>query len=233
LRVVTYFNNDAKQNAVKNLSQVNITDQILSRVIEPRFSGLGHWSDRPIHNVLLSLTRARPMDIVKLLHGAAKQAYLSNNDIISATNLESYFEPYSQERLQDIVNEFRSEMPNIEKLLLNMKPTRKERRTSESFRFSTDQLSAKINQIMGHVTISFSNGRRVNARSIIQFLYKIDFITARIDRDGSIERKYFDQSRFLANDIVEYGYVLEIHPAYRWALQPNDLQDVIDSVSEK
>jgi hypothetical protein len=158
---------------------------------------------------------------------------LSNNDIISATNLESYFEPYSQERLQDIVNEFRSEMPNIEKLLLNMKPTRKERRTSESFRFSTDQLSAKINHIMGHVTISFSNGRQVNARSIIQFLYKIDFITARIDRDGSIERKYFDQSRFLANDIVEYGYGWEIHPAYRWALQPNDLQDVIDSVSEK
>jgi hypothetical protein len=233
MRVVTYFNNDAKQNAVKNLSQVNITDQILSRVIEPRFSGLGHWSDRPIHNVLLSLTRARPRDIVKLLHGAAKQAYLSNNDIISATNLESYFEPYSQERLQDIVNEFRSEMPNIEKLLLNMKPTRKERRTSESFRFSTDQLSAKINQIIGHVTISFSNGRQVNARSIIQFLYKIDFITARIDRDGSIERKYFDQSRFLANDIVEYGYGWEIHPAYRWALQPNDLQDVIDSVSEK
>ena len=83
---------------------------------------------------------------------------------------------------------------------------------------------------MRGVNISFTNGKSVSARSIIQFLYKIDFITARIESDGTIERRYFDQSRFLASEIVEFGYGWEIHPAYRWALQPSDIQDVIDSV---
>ncbi len=232
MRVQTYFDKTTKQGSLTYMTQTAISDSILNKVIEPRFKGNGHWSNRPIHNVLLSLTRARPRDIVKLLHGAAKRAYSTSNNIISSTNLESYFESYSQERLQDIINEFRSEMPNIEALLLQMKPTRKERKTAESFRFTTDQLNRKINQIRNNTTITFTNGRTANARSIIQFLYKIDFITARIEKSGIIERRYFDESRFLANEIVEYGYSWEIHPAYRWALQPDDIQDVISSLSD-
>jgi hypothetical protein len=84
---------------------------------------------------------------------------------------------------------------------------------------------------MGHVTLRFSNGRPVSGRSLTQFLYKIDFITARKTMsDGSIERRYFDRSRFLANEFADFGFDWEIHPAYRWALQPQDIQDVIDSL---
>jgi len=84
---------------------------------------------------------------------------------------------------------------------------------------------------MGHVTLKFSNKRPVTVRSIIQFLYKIDFITARkqID-DGTIERRFFDRSRFLASEFSDFGFDWEIHPAYRWALQPQDIQAVIDSL---
>ena len=109
MRVQTYFDKTTKQGSLTYMTQTAISDSILNKVIEPRFKGNGHWSNRPIHNVLLSLTRARPRDIVKLLHGAAKRAYSTSNNIISSTNLESYFESYSQERLQDIINEFRSE----------------------------------------------------------------------------------------------------------------------------
>lgn len=84
---------------------------------------------------------------------------------------------------------------------------------------------------MSHTTLRFTNGRHVNVRSLIQFLYKIDFITARRDQaDDYIDRKYFDESRFLANEIVEFGYDWEVHPAYRWALQPQDIQNVIESL---
>jgi hypothetical protein len=93
------------------LNQTDITNNILKKVIEPVFAGRGHWSSRPIHNVLLSLTRQRPRDLVKLMHGAAKVAAAKNNAIISSLNLETSFEEYSNERLQDIVNEFRSELP--------------------------------------------------------------------------------------------------------------------------
>jgi hypothetical protein len=48
--------------------------------------------------------------------------------------------------------------------------------------------------------------------------------------DGTIERKYFDRSRFLASDFADFGFDWEIHPAYRWALQPQSIQDVIDSL---
>ena len=74
----------------------------------------------------------------------------------------------------------------------------------------------------------FTNGRPVNVKSLKQFLYKIDFITARRKlADGTIDRKYFDESRFLANEFAEFGYDWEIHPAYRWALQPQDVRDVL------
>jgi len=34
------------------------------------------------------------------------------------------------------------------------------------------------------------------------------------------------------NSAVDFGLEWEIHPAYRWAIQPNDIQDVIDSLPD-
>lgn len=229
-RIETFFKIDVNDEALKRLQQPQITQTILNKVIDPIFRGKGHWDNRPIHNVLLSLTRARPRDLIKLFHGAARRAQKRNHQIISSEDLDDSFQTYSQERLQDIINEFRTELPQIENLLLNMRPTKKQRRTAESYRFTTDQLSVKLQEIMTHVPMRFTNGRYVTPRSLIQFLYKIDFITARRDTASGIDRKYFDESRFLATEIVEFGYGWEIHPAYRWALQPQDIQDVIDSL---
>lgn len=64
----------------------------------------------------------------------------------------------------------------------------------------------------------------------MQFLYKIEFITARKDAPEGIERKHFDQNRFLADEISEFGYDWEIHPAYRWALQPYDTNKILDNI---
>jgi hypothetical protein len=231
-RIETFFGQTPSNEDLYALSQSQISKTVLSKVIDPVFQGLGHWSDRPIHSVLLSLTRARPRDLVKLLQGAAKTAHGRGHTTISSEDLENSFQSYSQDRLQDIINEFRSELPDIEKLLLHMRPTKKQRRTAESYQFATDQLSLKLQEILTHVNLRFTNGRYVTPRSLIQFLYKIDFITARRTGPTGIDRKYFDESRFLANEIVEFGYDWEIHPAYRWALQPQDIQDVIDSLRD-
>ena len=185
-----------------------------------------------MHNVLLSLTRQRPRDLVKLMHGASKIAAGVDNSIISTTNLKDSFEEYSNERLQDIINEFRSEMPDIERLLLDMKPTKRERTAAESYLFSNDKLSKKLANIMEHTNFVFTNGRPVTVKALTQFLYKIDFITARKTMDdGTIERRYFDRSRFLANEFADFGFDWEVHPAYRWALQPQDVQSVFDSLA--
>ena len=228
-RIETFFGGRRSQDEIRKLNQADITKNILSRVIDSIFAGAGHWSSRPIHNVLLSLTRQRPRELVKLMHGAAKHA--GKVSVISSTALENSFEEYSNERLQDIINEFRSELPQIERLLLGMKPTRRERTAAESYLFSNDRLSKKMTEIMGQVNLQFTNGRPISGRSLTQFLYKIDFITARKTlADGTIERRYFDRSRFLANEFADFGFDWEIHPAYRWALQPQDIQDVIASL---
>lgn len=227
IRIETFFNGPYTQERIGKLNQVDIARHILSKVIVPEFEGRGHWSNRPIHNVLLSLTRARPRDLIKLFHGAARKANAGRATIISSQHLESSFVSYSQERLQDVINEFRSELPEIERLLLEMKPTKRERRTASSYRFETSALSVKLQQIMEHVNMRFTNGRAVNVKSLKQFLYKIDFVTARRELPGgTIDRKYFDESRFLASEFIEFGYDWEIHPAYRWALQPQDIADV-------
>jgi hypothetical protein len=86
------------------------------------------------------------------MHGAAKLAAIKRNQIISSTNLEDSFEEYSNERLQDIINEFRSELPQIERLLLGMKPTKRQRTAAESYLFTNDALSKKLSDIMDHAT---------------------------------------------------------------------------------
>lgn len=229
-RIETFFGGNRKQKDIISMKQRDITNHILSKIITPSFEGRGHWSNRPIHNVLLSLTRKRPRDFIKLMYGAARNAYKNDNNIISSANLELAFAPYSAERLQDIINEFRSEMPQIEAFLLGLRQTKKERRTSESFLYSTDKLILKMKEILSHTNLTFTNGKPVIPKSLIQFLYKIDFITARKYIDGQIERQYFDQNRFLASEFVDFGYDWEVHPAYRWALQPQDVQSILDTI---
>lgn len=230
-RIATYFSIEINQNKLDKLKQKDITTNNLSHVIDPIFTtGKGHWENRPVHNVLLSLTRSRPRDLLKLFHGAAKNAKVNGNARISSFDLEATFSSYSQARLQDIVNEFRTEMPNLEQFLLNMRPTKAQRRASENYLFATDELSRKITGILNNVNLRFTNGRAISSKSLVQFLYKIEFITARRESDDIIERVSFDQNRFLASDFVDFGYKWEIHPAYRWALQPQDVNDVLQSL---
>lgn len=230
-RIEAYFGNNRDQTDILKLSQTDISKSIMSKVIDPRFEGSGHWSNAPIHVVLLSLVRQRPRDLVKLMHGAAKRAAQQNSSIITSRHLADSFESYSNERLQDLVNEFRSELPEIERLLLEMRPTKREKTAAQSYLFTNDKLAVKLKEIIGHVNFTFANGRPVTPGALAQFLYKIDFVTARKTLpDGAIDRRYFDRSRFLASEFADFGYDWEIHPAYRWALQPQDTLDVISSL---
>jgi hypothetical protein len=204
----------------------------LHKVIEPTFTGEGKWSRAPIHRVLLSLVRKRPRDLVKLLSGAAREAYRNNHEVISTEDLRSTFESYSNERLQDLVNEFKTEMPTISNLLRGMRPVRRERTTAELFLYTNDQLSQKLKNLMQQNHFIFTNGARVDVHSLGQLLYKIDFIIARKDQsDGRIVRKYFDQNRYLQDQFVDFGFDWEVHPAYRWGLQPASGNEIYHNIA--
>jgi hypothetical protein len=231
LRIITYFDLPLL-NDLSTLSQARISREILSRVMNPTFSGRGLWQDVPVSVPLMSLCRKRPRDLVKLLHGAARTAGHENRNCITTEDLEKSFEIYSDERLQDLVNEFKSELPEIRSVLLKFKPSKKQKQTSINYRYTTDQMVEKIKNIRQQVRIRFASGTPVSELSILGFLYKIDFIIARLESDGRGKFTYFDQRRFLANDAIDFGYQWEIHPAYRWAIQPNDIQDIIDSLPD-
>ena len=74
----------------------------------------------------MSLIRKRPRDLVKLCTLAARNAFEKNYNTIQTDNFKAIFEEYSHGRIQDTVNEFKSELLQIERLLLNMKPSKKE-----------------------------------------------------------------------------------------------------------
>ena len=225
-RTESFFGRPKEEADLLAMRQKDLA-RLLDPLMEPRFQGYGHWQNCPIHRVLMSLIRKRPRDIVKLCTLAALRASQDGRSCIVTADWDGSFSEYSQARLQDTVNEFRSELPGIEKLLLGMKPSKKEKQAKLGYTYTTDALLRKIKNIQEQCSFRFHSGKAVTPKSLAQFMYKINFLTARKRRsDNEIVRFYFEESRYLASELADFGFDWEIHPAYRWALQPDDLQSI-------
>jgi hypothetical protein len=230
-KILTFFGEKADESILMQTPQIHICYN-LDTVFDKKFAGGGKWANVNMYRILMSLTRKRPRDIVKLCTLAARQAFYDNSNLIRTKHLESIFDEYSQGRIQDTINEYKSELPLIEKLLFGMKPSKKSKTTSDGFIFSTIELNQKLNNIMSQNNFQFANGRTVTAKDLAQFLFKINFITARKELDdGQIQRKYFQENRYLSSSFVDFGYDWEIHPAFRWALQPDSIEDIFNKLS--
>ena len=230
-RVITFFGDKFDENNLLKSKQRDIK-YLLDPIMESTFSGYGKWYKVPMYRVLMSLIRKRPRDLVKLCTLSAREAYINRSNLICTPHFQSIFEEYSQGRIQDTINEYKSELPDIEKLIFGMKPNRKEKKLSDCFILTTQDLNQKIYNIMQQINFSFANGKRVDSKSLAQFLYKINFLTARKELDnGEIDRKYFEENRYLSSSFVDFGYDWEIHPAFRWALQPDSIENIFNQLA--
>lgn len=234
-RIKAFENNDdLEDDTLKKLPQDELAKH-LNKYFEPKFLGSGKWYETDIHKILMSLVRKRPRDMIKLCTLAARDAYENDQTIISTQNWKNIFDQYSQDRLQDTVNEYRSELPNIEKLLLAMKPNKSSRRRGDekAFLFSSSELRKKLKDIAQNRDFVFSNGKIATADDLMFFLYKINFITARkTDESGKIHRHYFEEKRYIIpNGNIDFGFEYEIHPAYRWALEPQDIYELLSDIN--
>lgn len=219
-RIETFFGRDPGIEDLVGKKQQQLA-RYIEPVFEPRFLGQGHWRNAPTYRVLMSLVRKRPRDLVKLCSLGGRAARLSKRARIETESLKSVFEEYSQGRIQDTINEFRSELPGIERLIFGMKPSRQQRRTKAGYVYTTQALLQKLGNIQETGSFDFTGGKRAVPRDLAAFLYKINFLTARRENpDDSITRKYFEESRYLQSSFADFGFDWEIHPAYRWALQP-------------
>lgn len=219
-RIQSYFKKEFNVDSYRDTHQSHLA-HFLDSVFEKRFTGCGKWENAPMYVILMSLIRKRPRDLVKLCNAAAKNAYENRKNKIGSDCLQNVFVTYSQDRIQDTINEYRSELKDIERLLLNMKPSNKERRNNKGYIYDTQGIYAKLNTIMQGGKFCFTNGKTASNKDLLHFLYKINFITARKRReDGYIDRKYFEENKYLTNSTADFGYDWEIHPAFRWALNP-------------
>ena len=94
-----------------------------------------------------------------------------------------------------------------------MKPSRTQKKTAENYVYSTDKLIKKIRDIQSQGVFKWTNGKTAETNELAGFLYKINFLTARKFTDTGIERKYFEENRYLSNKFVDFGYDWEFHPA--------------------
>jgi hypothetical protein len=225
-RIETFFGREVDERKLLELKQYQIAPR-LNSIMTERFLGNGKWENAPVYRILMSLIRKRPRDLVKLCTMAATQAMIDKKNIIETQHLRAIFENYSSGRITDTVNEYKSELPDIERLILSMKPSGKDKKNTEGYIYTTSQLNNKIRNIISNGRFRFSNGKEANEKDLANFLYKINFLTARKElENGEIQRKYFDENQYINSSIVDFGFDWEIHPAYRWALQPSKINEI-------
>jgi len=222
-RVETFFGRTVPEDLEK-LPQRELAKFLLP-IMEEKFNGAGKWENAPIHRILMTLIRRRPRDLVKLCSLAARRADERGKNKIYTEDLENIFEEYSQGRAQDTFNEYKSELPEVQKLIEGMRPTTKEMKEGNGWIYTTDSLNKKLANISQQGSFRFSSGLKASTKELAQFLYKINFLIARKDNghDGLIERKYFEENRYISSEFRDFGYEWEIHPAFRKHLQPESI----------
>lgn len=219
-------------NDLEKLPQNELAKSLLP-VMEARFHGAGKWENAPMHRILMTLIRKRPRDLVKLCALAARHAHERGVNKIYTQDFEGIFEEYSQGRSQDTFNEYKSELPQVQRLIEGMRPTMKEIKEGLGWIYSTDALQKKILKICQQGSFLFSNGAKASPKELAQFMYKINFLVARKDhgKNGLIERKYFEENRYISSEFRDFGYEWEVHPAFRKHLQPESIFSLSKTLS--
>lgn len=232
-RVETFFGREVSEDHLMSLHQSRIAEY-LQPIMTQTFEGVGKWNGAQIYRILMSLVRNRPRDLVKLCSLAARQARICNHRRIETDDFRAIFDTYSLERIQDVENEFRSELPSIRRLLFALKPSvKKSKKYSDSYVFTTEQIEAKISAVSSTKPFFFTrdSAREATPEELLFFLYKINFITARrVNKDNVTVRKTFEANKYLTARFVDFGFGWEVHPAYRWALEPDDHEVIYDKL---
>ncbi|MCA3261027.1 MAG: hypothetical protein ING44_03730 [Telmatospirillum sp.] len=208
--------------------------KVFDGVIEPVFRGAGHWSNAPMRRVILSMVRNRPRDLIVLLSLAAEQANMRNHEIIQTDDLEAIFRRYSEERLNDLNTEFGTRMSGLQTLLLSFRPSNAAGKAADKFRYSNDRIAKHVKDLLlkHRNAIKFTGETTIlDYTRVVDFLYRIDFLQAwHLNDNGVRQRVNFEDRQLMLTKDADFGYSWEVLPTYRWALQPNDIASIFNSI---
>lgn len=225
-RILTFKNEKFDESELLRLPQKE-TAHYLNGVFDEKFQGKGVWENKPMHNVLFSLIRNRPRDLVKLCTLAATEAYRNNSDLISSTHIEAILPEYSKSIITDTIAEYKSELPSIDRLIYGMKPNKQAKAFAQSFYFTSIELKEKLFKLSQQGEFKFATNRAGKPQDLITFLFKIGFLTAtKVQDDGSVLRLSYEDASHLSSSYMDFGFDWEVHMGYRWAIQPDTLEDI-------
>jgi GTPase SAR1 family protein len=229
-RILTFYGEKFDDTKLSKSQQAHLATNLTS-LFEKNFRGKGLWANASMKTVLLSLIRNRPRDLIKLCVMAAKEAYNHGANIIMTEHIEAILPHYSKSIIDDTIAEYKSELPTLEKLIYGMRPTKNQKKAEDNFRYTTTELHAKLAQLLINNRFHFAKGIDGDVNSLKDFLYKINFITARKTlEDGTIVRSSYEENSNLSLSYISEGYEWEVHLAYRWVLQPDSLDDIFNKI---
>lgn len=223
-RIAIYEGREYDDEEVDTLPQEAVFQRFFTPYFEERFRYAGAWENAPMRQVLLSFVRQRPRDLIGLCRLAAKEAE-SSGTIIDTRALHDVIPIYCQNRFNDTVVEFSNELPDVQKLLNEMRPSdRKDNKKATSIKkhyYTHDQLIAKLNAIKGNLSLRFSYANvPASSAELAEFLFRINFLVAsRTDSNGFVERMYYDFADRRLREVRLGQWDWEVHMAYRWAIQ--------------
>ncbi|OJW82293.1 MAG: hypothetical protein BGO69_17030 [Bacteroidetes bacterium 46-16] len=225
-RILTFEGKQVNDETLLRTEQRHLAFHMDS-IFEKKFAGKGAWENAYMSKVLLSLIRNRPRDLVKLCTLAAKEAYRNRDSLIGAKHILTILPDYSRNLIADTIAEYKSELPTIERLIYGMKPDKIKKSAAEIYLYTTPDLRTKLFKLKQHGDFKFASNDVATPQELISFLYKIGFLTARKRNDDNIIiRKSYEEYYSLAMTTVDFGYDWEVHMGYRWAIQPETLNDL-------
>lgn len=228
-RILIYLGRSVSDHTFNHYTTQDFVS-FLAIMMEPRFTSVGQWADVSIGHVLTTLIRKQPRDLIKLLILAGRHAKFLHYDKIRTENIIQVLKIYSQGRLQDTINEYKSELPQIKLLLTHMLLSLNTEQPHQPVLLTQAELSDYTYQFLNKHPSHWMNNQIADVESVTAFLYRINFLVGVEIHNGQYIRHYFDESFYLADRLPELGYVWEIHPAFRWAFYPGDPTDLFYSI---
>lgn len=208
-------------NEIDDLNQEQIFSEYFSDIFADKYYGIGKWEKIPMRRALLSFIRQRPRDMILFCSAAARAA---RKTPINHTHIQNILPQYGSDRINDLVAEYRHELPNISALLANMRATRQDYKDGIYNRYKQNEIIKKLNNILSNTDIRF-RGQHAKPKSmdVLRFLHRINFLIAtKEDEAGYITRRYFEDDESISRNIESGVWSWEVHMAYRWGLEGLD-----------
>lgn len=166
------------------------------------------------HVVLGTLCRLRPRWLIELCRESALVAFNREGNSITFSDVERCLVAFGNKRLQNTVGEFSVECQKIETILTAFDKQPERYRTDELLKIIKNRITEGNDiRIAGEVG-------RCGPQQVAKFLFRIGFLTARMDYPGGYDHfSYAEKPHLMAdNSNLDHGHSWEIHPIFRQAL---------------